>query len=140
MGNLDSLQEQAEAAAKKFAGDHPQLSQEVANLVHAGPGGLSGLVQQFKSGGFGHLVESWVGTGPNQRINAQQIQQVFGNEKVRQIAQRLGIDPDVASQKLAAIIPEVVNHLTPNGQVPQVASSAAPPPSSSATPQASPPA
>jgi uncharacterized protein YidB (DUF937 family) len=116
--DLESLKQDALAAASKYAGEHPQIGQEVANLVHAGPGGLSGLVQQFHSAGFAAVVQSWVSTGPNQPITAQQIQQVLGNEKVKQIAARLGVDTNVVSQKLATILPEVVNHLTPNGQVP----------------------
>jgi len=116
--DLESLKQEAMTAASKYAGDHPQISQEVANLVHGGPGGLSGLVQQFHTAGFASVVQSWVGTGPNQPITAQQIQQALGNEKVKAIAARLGVDTNVVSQKLATILPEVVNHLTPNGQVP----------------------
>ena len=119
--DLESLKQDALAAASKYAGEHPQIGQEVANLVHAGPGGLSGLVQQFHSAGFAAVVQSWVSTGPNQQITAQQIQQVLGNEKVKAIASRLGVDTNVVSQKLASILPEVVNHLTPNGQVPVAA-------------------
>ena len=132
MGTMESLEQQATAAAKKFAGDNPQLGQEIANIVHAGPGGISGLVQKFQAGGFGHLVQSWVSTGANQLITPEQLQQVLGSEKVKQIATRLGLDPNVVSQRIATILPEVVNHLTPNGQVPQAAAPAAP--------QASPPA
>ena len=116
--DLESLKQEAMSAASKYAGYHPQISAEVANLVHGSPGGLSGLVQQFHTAGFTAVVQSWVSTGPNQPITAQQIQQVLGNEKVKAIAARLGVDTNVVSQKLATILPEVVNHLTPNGQVP----------------------
>lgn len=118
MGLLDTLKQDAMAAANKLAGDHPQLGQEVANLVHGGPGGLSTLVQQFQNAGLGHLVQSWISTGPNQPISAQQIEQALGSEKVRQIATRIGLDPNVVSQKLSTILPQIVNHLTPNGQLP----------------------
>jgi uncharacterized protein YidB (DUF937 family) len=118
MGFLDSLKQEAMAAINKFAGDHPALGQEVANLVHAGPGGLSGLVQQFQNNGLGSVIQSWVSTGPNQPITAQQIQQALGSDRVKQIAARIGLDPNVVSQKLSTILPQIVNHLTPNGQVP----------------------
>lgn len=118
MGLLDTLKQEAMAAANKFAADHPQLGQEAANLVHAGPGGLAGLVQQFQNAGFGQIVQSWISTGPNQPISAQQIQQALGGDKVKQIAARIGLDPNVVSQKLSTILPQIVNHLTPNGQLP----------------------
>lgn len=121
MGLFDSLKQQAEGIIHKVAGDHPQLAQEVMSLVHAGPGGLAGLVQQFQNNGLGHLVQSWVSTGPNQPINAQQIQQGLGVDRIRQIATRLGIDPTVVAQKLSTILPQVIDHLTPNGQLPQAA-------------------
>src|SRR5262249_2372147 len=127
MGFLDSLKQQALAAANKYAGDNPQLQQEIADLVHGGGGGLSGLVQKFESSGLGQQVQSWIGTGPNAKINPQQIQDALGSEKVKQIASRLGIDPNVVSQKLATILPEVVNHLTPDGKVPTAVASAAGP-------------
>ncbi len=118
MGLLDSLKQEATAAVNKFAGDHPQLGTEIANMVHSGPGGLSALVQQFQANGLGSIVQSWVSTGPNQPISAQQIQQALGSDKVKQIAARIGLDPNVVSQKLSTILPQIVNHLTPNGQLP----------------------
>ena len=99
MGFLDQLKGQAEAAVQKFAGEHPQLGQEVMNLVHSGPGGLNGLVQQFQAGGLGHLIQSWISTGPNQPATAQQIQQALGGDRLRQIATRVGLDPIVVAQK-----------------------------------------
>lgn len=119
MGFLDQLKAQAEGAVQKFAGEHPQLGQEVMNLVHSGPGGLNGLVQQFQAGGLGQLIQSWISTGPNQPATAQQIQQALGVDRLRQIATRVGLDPNVVAQKLSTILPQVVNHLTPNGQLPQ---------------------
>jgi uncharacterized protein YidB (DUF937 family) len=109
MGFLDQLKAQAEGAVQKFAGEHPQL----------GPGGLNGLVQQFQAGGLGHLMQSWISTGPNQPASAQQIQQALGGDRLQQIAARVGLDPNVVAQKLSTILPQVVNHLTPNGQLPQ---------------------
>jgi uncharacterized protein YidB (DUF937 family) len=118
MGLLDSLKQQAMSVVSQFAGGHPQLAQEVNNLIHAGPGGLAGLVQQFHSAGLGQIVQSWVSTGPNQPINADQIQQALGSERVKQLAAKIGLDPSVVSQKLATILPQIVDKLTPNGQLP----------------------
>jgi len=63
-------------------------------------------------------VQSWVAKGANMPINAQQIEQALGSDRVKQIAARVGLDPKVVSQKLATLLPSIVDHLTPNGQLP----------------------
>ena len=118
MGLLDSLKQQAMGVINQVAGQNPQLAQEINNLVHSGPGGLAGLVQQFHGAGLGQIVQSWVSTGPNQPINAQQIQQVLGSDRVKQMAAKVGLDPNVVSQKLSAMLPQIIDGLTPHGQLP----------------------
>ena len=81
-------------------------------------GGLAGLLQQFKDGGLGQLADSWVGTGKNLPISAEQIQSVLGSEQVRQMAAKVGIAPDMLSGQLAQLLPQVVDKATPDGTVP----------------------
>ncbi len=50
---------------------------------------------------------------------AEQIQSVVGRENIQKFAAKAGIDPDQASAKLAEYLPQVVDKLTPNGEVPQ---------------------
>lgn len=84
-----------------------------------GPGGgLAGLVQQFQQGGLGDVVGSWVSTGQNLPVSADQLTQVLGNDTIGQLAQQLGLsNGDVAGQ-LSQLLPQVVDKLTPNGQLP----------------------
>ncbi len=82
-------------------------------------GGLSGLVEKFNSGGMSELVSSWVGTGGNLPVSAEQIQQVLGNEQVTALAGKFGLDPQQLSQALADYLPQAVDKLTPDGQLPQ---------------------
>jgi uncharacterized protein YidB (DUF937 family) len=81
-------------------------------------GGVAGLLQQFQSGGLGHLVESWISTGHNLPISADQLQSVLGSEKIQQLAAGLGIQPDQLSGHLAQLLPQVIDKLTPNGSLP----------------------
>jgi uncharacterized protein YidB (DUF937 family) len=90
----------------------------VLQMLNNQPGGLSGVIQTFHEKGLGGVVSSWVGTGENQSISAEQIQNVLGDDRVKQFAAKAGIPPDVASAKLAEYLPKVVDRLTPNGQVP----------------------
>jgi len=99
------------------------LASTVMQMINNQPGGLSGLVQQFHDKGLGTLVTSWVGSGQNLPISADQIQHVLGSDQVKELAAKAGISPDMASSHLAELLPMVIDKLTPNGQVPQAASS-----------------
>ena len=73
-------------------------------MINSQPGGLSGLVQQFHDKGLGGLVTSWVGTGQNLPISADQIQHVLGSEQVKELAAKAGISPDAAGSHLCAVV------------------------------------
>jgi uncharacterized protein YidB (DUF937 family) len=83
-------------------------------------GGLEGLVGMLRQRGLGEHVDSWVGTGANKAVGAQQLVNALGGAQIAQIAQiaaSLGIDQNEASTQLAKLLPEVVNRLTPGGKV-----------------------
>lgn len=80
-------------------------------------GGLPGLLQAFERGGLGAVAQSWVSTGANQPVSADQIMAVLGSGPVADFARRLGIDPQQAAERLAELLPVVVDQLTPHGQV-----------------------
>jgi uncharacterized protein YidB (DUF937 family) len=82
-------------------------------------GGIGGIVSQLEQQGLGNTVKSWVGTGTNQPISADQIHQVFGSDMVKQMAAKVGLSPDVLAAKLSQILPQAIDHLTPNGTVPK---------------------
>jgi uncharacterized protein YidB (DUF937 family) len=107
-------------ANKMFGGrgsGNPTVS-AVLEMLNNQPGGLSGMLQTFHEKGLGGVVSSWVGTGTNQTISAEQIQNVLGEDRVKQFAAKVGIPPETASAKLAEYLPQVVDRLTPNGEVP----------------------
>jgi uncharacterized protein YidB (DUF937 family) len=81
-------------------------------------GGLAGLVSQLSQGGLGNAVSSWVGTGENQAVTGDAIHQALGSSKIQELAAQAGISPDMLSSGLAKMLPGVVDHLTPNGEVP----------------------
>jgi len=83
-----------------------------------GAGGLGGLLQQFQAAGLGKQADSWVGTGANVPISAEQLMQALGRGRVAEIAGQAGVSEEQASTGLAAILPELVNQVTPQGQLP----------------------
>jgi uncharacterized protein YidB (DUF937 family) len=76
-------------------------------------------VSQFEQQGLGGVVQSWVGTGPNQPITADQLHKVLGSATVQQMAAKFGIDPQELLQKLSQVLPQAVDKMTPAGVVPQ---------------------
>lgn len=82
-------------------------------------GGLDGLLKQFHGAGLGDQASSWVSTGENQPINAEQAKAALGPEFIEQAAAKLGIPQDQAGEATAAALPQLVDKLTPNGQVEQ---------------------
>ena len=85
--------------------------------VIAQHGGLPGLVEQFEKGGMGGVVQSWVGTGANLPVSADQLHQVLGSDTVKALSAKLGVDPQELLQKLSAALPDAVDKLTPGGVV-----------------------
>jgi len=80
-------------------------------------GGVQGIITQLEQQGLGGTVRSWVGTGPNQPITADQIHQAFGSDTVKQLAAKVGLSPQDLEAKLSAILPQAIDKLTPGGIV-----------------------
>ncbi|WP_153129941.1 YidB family protein [Dechloromonas hortensis] len=117
MGLLDSM---VGALAGGQSGGNNALLETVLQLINnPQTGGLAGLVRSFQQGGLGEIVNSWVSTGANLPISPEQIQRVLGNSSLQGLAAQLGVSPEQASGSLADLLPQVVDQLTPNGQVPQ---------------------
>lgn len=83
-----------------------------------GAGGLGGLLEQLQRAGFGDQARSWVGTGTNQPLPPNAVEQVFGRGALAEIARRAGLSERDASQGLSQLMPEVVDRVTPDGRVP----------------------
>jgi uncharacterized protein YidB (DUF937 family) len=101
-------------------GTEAALLQGVMGLVggNSSLGGLGGLMGLLESKGLGDQVKSWVGTGQNQAVSGDQIQQALGDEHVQTIAQQAGCSPEEASAGIAQILPHVVDQATPDGKLP----------------------
>jgi len=91
----------------------------VVNNVIEKHGGLQGVVNQFETNGLGATVKSWVGTGPNQPISPADVQKVLGSDLLQQLSAKSGLSVEDLSQKLAQVLPQTVDKLTPDGVIPK---------------------
>jgi uncharacterized protein YidB (DUF937 family) len=118
MGLLDSV---LSALGNQPSGGSGDLLSVVAGLLaggQGGGGGLGALIQRFEQGGLGNVMASWVGSGANLPISPEQLQSVLGSEQVQQLAQRLGMSHGDVLGQLAQMLPQAVDRVTPQGEVP----------------------
>jgi|SRR6185369_8286778 uncharacterized protein YidB (DUF937 family) len=117
MGIFDTLAGQVlgQVSAEGNQGLYDALG---AMLTNPQTGGLQGLVDAFQQGGLGNVVSSWIGTGANLPVSAEQLQAVLGSERLQAIAASIGLDPQQVSAQLAQLLPQVVDRLTPDGAIP----------------------
>jgi uncharacterized protein YidB (DUF937 family) len=80
-------------------------------------GGVQGLMNKFTQIGLGNVFSSWVSSGPRQPVTGDQIQQILGSERIKELAAKLGVDPAQASQLVAEHLPKIIDHLTPGGKI-----------------------
>jgi uncharacterized protein YidB (DUF937 family) len=119
MSLLDNVKQMIGDQETQASGEAGILGHVMEMVNNPATGGLQGFVQQFHENGLGGVVSSWISSGENQAITAQQIEQVVGQERVNSIASRLGIPPEEASAKLAQFLPSIIDRLTPGGKVEQ---------------------
>lgn len=92
-----------------------------ALLGALGSGGgqsLSGLLQQLQEGGLGEQARSWVSTGENRPVSGAEVAQALPYQELDLVAQQAGLSPEQAADQLAAVLPDAVDKLTPQGEVP----------------------
>ncbi|MEW6766467.1 MAG: YidB family protein [Pseudomonadota bacterium] len=81
-------------------------------------GGLGDLMKQLQQGGHEETANSWVGSGPNKQISANDLANALGPDQINTISAQTGISKDVLLAELAKQLPEIINRLTPNGKLP----------------------
>jgi uncharacterized protein YidB (DUF937 family) len=128
MGLLDGLIGQVigkamgggQAAAGGQAGGtgNPMLDLVMGMMTNPQSGGLQGLLGNLSQAGLGDAVKSWVGTGANIPVSGDQIQSALGSDQIAAIAQKFGLNPQDVAGQLAQILPQAVDKVTPDGQVP----------------------
>jgi uncharacterized protein YidB (DUF937 family) len=98
-----------------MGGDGSGMANVVSGAINQA-GGLGGLMDKLKAGGLEEQAASWVGTGENKPVSADQIQGALGKE-VEGVASSMGIDAGKLSPLLAMVLPVIIDKLTPKGQV-----------------------
>ena len=81
-------------------------------------GGLGDLMKQFQQNGLGDQADSWVSNGPNKQVAPGDLANALGADQIESLASQSGLSRNELLQGLSKYLPDVVNHLTPDGRLP----------------------
>ncbi len=84
-------------------------------------GGLTDLIGKLSAGGVAPQVNSWVGHGPNEPVPPGQLGSALGQNVLAELSQRTGMSQQELLSQLATVLPQIINHMTPNGRMPTLA-------------------
>lgn len=90
----------------------------IAGLLGENGAQLPELLEKLKAGGLEDLVQSWVGTGKNKSLSATQVQSALGSDTLSGLAEQMGVTKGKAASKIASALPQLIDQLTPDGEVP----------------------
>ncbi len=103
-------------------GGSNQLLSAVMGMLNGNPdeegNAIGDLLGQLQAGGLGETVQSWLGSGENLPISADQISSILGEGKLASLAQQAGLSVDQLPGQLADLLPQAVDRITPDGQIP----------------------
>lgn len=113
---MGALQQQAGAGGTGAAGGASPV-QMILQLAQS-QGGLQGILDKLKEGGLAGAVQSWLAPGPNQPVTPEQVGTALGDQHAQQLAGAANMSVPDLLKALAEHLPGVVDHLSPNGQLP----------------------
>jgi len=118
MGMLDGLINSALGGMMGQGGQGQNPMLQMALQVLQQNGGIEGVLDKFRQGGYADQAASWQSTGQNVPVSGNALQEVLGSGAIGQIAQQLGMSHGEAAGGLAQVLPQIIDQFTPNGQVP----------------------
>jgi len=81
-------------------------------------GGVAGILDKFRQGGYADQADSWQSAGQNMPLSGNALQEVLGSGTIGQIAGQLGMSHGDAAGGLAQMLPQLIDQFTPNGEIP----------------------
>ena len=96
---------------------HQSLAIETLGWLANREGGLSALVSDFERNGLGPIISSWIANRQNLPISAGQVSAVLGSQCIEELAKKAGIAPEKVAGRLASTLPNLVDALTPDGNI-----------------------
>ena len=89
-----------------------QLSKGVSGTA------IGDILDRFRNAGAGSKVDSWVGTGPNQPIDPNDVETAIDEDTLTSLSMQTGLSRDELIARITKDLPEAVDKLTPKGELP----------------------
>jgi uncharacterized protein YidB (DUF937 family) len=118
MGLLDSLLGGATGGTAYGQGQGQSPLLQIALQLLQQNGGIEGILARCQQAGYGAQAQSWIGTGQNMPIDASALSRILGGGQLGQLAQQFGMSHDEVASGMARTLPNVVDQMTPSGQIP----------------------
>lgn len=118
MGMLDGILGSALGGMLRGGGQQQSPLMQIALQLLQQNGGIEGMLDKFRQGGYADQAASWQSTGQNMPISGNALQEVLGSGAIGQIAQQLGMSHGDTAGGLAQVLPQLIDQFTPNGEVP----------------------
>ncbi|HFC53982.1 MAG TPA: DUF937 domain-containing protein [Gammaproteobacteria bacterium] len=119
---MDILKLGASLLMDKLGGGNSDLgsiSSALSGLLSDNDGNLNlgNLVSSMQEKGLGSVVESWLGDGENEAISGEQVKELFGSDKISQVASQMGADEESVLSGLSEALPQVVDKSSSGGSL-----------------------
>ena len=130
LGSMGQSAQRQSASGQPAQDQFSQIGAILASLLAPRPaaagqqpqtGGLDVLIDQFKKNGFEDVINSWIGTGPNQAISPDQLRDALGQKRVSDLSRQAGTPQEDLLSQLSKYLPGIIDQLTPNGRLPNQA-------------------
>jgi uncharacterized protein YidB (DUF937 family) len=119
MGLLDDVLGMAGMGNAAQSQQHAGALSMMLNYINSPEvGGIAGLQRMFQEKGLGNIISSWISTGQNLPISADQLQNVLQGGTLQNMASKSGMDLSQLSSVFSQLLPHAVDQMTPNGQIP----------------------
>jgi uncharacterized protein YidB (DUF937 family) len=118
MGIFDKFENASGGSAQTGVQQHESMMQHAMQMF-GNRDAIGSLLGNAQSQGLGHIVQSWISSGANQPIEPDQVSGIVGQDRLEQLASRVGLPTGVASTVLSRVLPSVIDRLTPNGKLPE---------------------
>ena len=102
----------------KSSGVPDKYVSSVTKMMQEGELSLQKFKERAENSGLGDIFDSWVGKGENKPITGEQVKAAADPENLQKIANDAGSSVDEAAEELSKAMPEVVDKLSPDGELP----------------------
>lgn len=122
---MDILKKGQELLGDKM-GDMGGIMDALSGLTSGEGLDIGGIAEKLKSGGLGDQVSSWLGDGENQPVSAEELTSALGEDKMGEMASKLGVESGEAASTLSELMPSMMDKMSEGGNLLESATSGNP--------------